>query len=341
MSFCFIHVVLYLQELSVGPLRIKEIIMSNYDHLPRFDDMFIVILRHLSNTEPMPWRALEKPVAEAFHLNDEDLTIEYQTGNGTVFLDRLSWSISYLVNSGLAERPKRGHCQITDLGRRYLSDEEGLKNFVKQTIAARSRRRSEDTTAAESSAEQLMITGTSTTPQEQLLSAYESIRAAECEQILDTILTKNPYEFEKLVVRLLGRMGYGGKTADSLLVTKASGDGGIDGIIKEDVLGLGRINLQAKRYKRDSGIGREEIQKFVGALAVAQSQKGVFITTSYFTRGAIEYVQSLNGSTTIVLIDGEQLSQYIYEFGLGMQEVQTLTLKKRDSDFWDNMLDDA
>lgn len=109
--------------------------------------------------------------------------------------------------------------------------------------------------------------------------------------------------------------------------------------IKEDVLGLGRIHLQAKRYQRDSAVGREDIQKFVGALAVAQSQKGVFITTSRFTSQAIEYAASLNGTTRVVLIDGTQLTHYIYEYGLGMQTEMTLVIKKMDNDYWDDMLD--
>ncbi|KKL85709.1 hypothetical protein LCGC14_1952010 [marine sediment metagenome] len=107
-------------------------------------------------------------------------------------------------------------------------------------------------------------------------------------------------------------MGYGGEIKNSGLVTKASNDGGIDGIIKEDILALGRLHIQAKRYKTSLGIGRDEIQKFVGALAVAQSNKGVFITTSYYSKGAIEYANNLNGSTTLVLIDGTQLTEFIY-----------------------------
>jgi restriction system protein len=134
-------------------------------------------------------------------------------------------------------------------------------------------------------------------------------------------------------------MGYGGEIKNSGFVTSRTNDGGIDGIIKEDILGLGRIHIQAKRYKLDSGIGREAIQSFVGALAVAQSNKGVFITTSYFSKGAIDYAENLNGLTTVVLIDGEQLAEYIYDFDLGMQVEQTIQIKKLDSDFWDSMQD--
>jgi len=136
-------------------------------------------------------------------------------------------------------------------------------------------------------------------------------------------------------------MGYGGEIEDSGIVTQATNDAGIDGIIKEDVLGFGRIYIQAKRYARENSVGRKEIQEFVGALAVAQSTKGVFITTSSFTKNAIQYVDNLNVSTTIVLIDGEELAKFIYDFGLGMQIEQTVEIKKLDSDFWDKMQDET
>ncbi|MCH5306151.1 MAG: restriction endonuclease [Rikenella sp.] len=132
-------------------------------------------------------------------------------------------------------------------------------------------------------------------------------------------------------------MGYGGEVKDSGQVTPLSKDGGIDGIIKEDILGFGRIYIQAKRYARDRAVERDEVQKFVGALAVVQSNKGVFITTSYFSKGAIDYVKSLNNAATIVLIDGNQLAEYIYDFGVGMQLEQTIKVKKLDQDFWETM----
>jgi restriction system protein len=140
------------------------------------------------------------------------------------------------------------------------------------------------------------------------------------------------------VVKLLQAMGYGGEIEG--IVTPYSNDGGIDGIIKEDVLGLGRIHIQAKRYARDNKISREEIQKFVGALAGAQSSKGgVFITTSSYKHTAIEYANGLSNAT-VILIDGLQLAKYIYEYGLGMQVEQTIEIKKMDGDFWDLMNDE-
>ena len=177
------------------------------------------------------------------------------------------------------------------------------------------------------------------TPQEQLDAAYKSILQSTYDTIIDTILSKSPAEFEKLVVMLLEKMGYGGQIENAGNVTQASNDGGIDGIIKEDVLGLGTIHLQAKRYDTSNSIGREEIQKIVGAIAVAPSNKGVFITTSKYTKGALEYAKNLNGSTNLVLIDGDKLAEYIYKYNLGMHSKQTIVIKELDSDFWDTMLE--
>jgi len=158
--------------------------------------------------------------------------------------------------------------------------------------------------------------------------------------ILSIILSKSPRTFEQLVVDLLQKMGYGGEVKDAAEVTQYSNDKGIDGIIKEDVLGLGRIHIQAKRYARENSVGSREVQEFIGALAVAQSSKGVFITTSAYTKGAREAVANLSGSTKLVLIDGIQLAQYFYEYNLGVQTVETIELKKLDGDFWDALTDE-
>lgn len=135
-------------------------------------------------------------------------------------------------------------------------------------------------------------------------------------------------------------MGYGGEVKNSGFVTKFSNDGGIDGIIKEDILGFNHISIQAKRYALGNNVGRNEVQSFVGAVVGTPSKKGVFITTSDFTKGAMDYVDSLNGSPTVILINGHQLTEYIYDFGLGLQTEMTFKVMKMDSDYWDSMEDD-
>jgi restriction system protein len=219
-----------------------------------------------------------------------------------------------------------------------LATPDKVNEYIDQQISNRQKKVQKRTHTASGT---LAFSGISSdlTPQEKLYESFKDIRKSIYQEILNTILDKTAVEFEKIVVLLLQAMGYGGEIKDSGLVTQSSNDGGIDGVIKEDILGFGRIHIQAKRYKLDSGIGREAIQSFVGALAVAQSNKGVFITTSYFTKAAIEYADSLNGSTNVVLIDGEKLSEYIYDYGLGMQVDQVIHIKKLDADFWDSMQD--
>jgi restriction system protein len=262
----------------------------------------------------------------------------YPSGNGHIFYDRVSWALSYLNMAGLLDKPKRGVYKINESGIQLLKAPEKVNSYIEQKLIEREPTRQKKGT--EKTDFEIETSASDFTPQEKLYTSFSNIKKSIYAEILATILSKTPTEFERLVVLLLQKMGYGGEIKNSGLVTKASNDGGIDGIIKEDVLGLGRIHIQAKRYKLDSTVGREEIQKFVGALAVAQSNKGVFITTSYYSKGAIDYVNSLNGSTTIVLIDGEKLAEYIYDFGLGMQVEQTIEIKKLDADFWDSMKDE-
>ena len=140
-----------------------------------------------------------------------------------------------------------------------------------------------------------------------------------------------------MVVKLLQTLGYGGEVKNSGIVTKLSNDGGIDGFIKEDILGFNHISIQAKRYALDNKVNRNEVQSFVGAVAGTPSKKGVFITTSDYSKGAIDFVESLNGTPTIILINGQQLTEYIYDYGFGLQTEKVLKVMKMDMDFWDAM----
>lgn len=305
--------------------------------IPKHDKIRVPAMQLLNKNGTMKLRDFIEPLSEHFELTDEEVNEMYPSGNGHIFYDRVSWALSYLNMAGLLDKPKRGMYKINESGIQLLKTPDKVDKYIEEQLEKREPTRQKKKTTEE----QLKIDESSSelTPQEKLYSSFSNIRKSVYTEILNTILTKTPTAFEKLVVLLLQKMGYGGEIENSGLVTKASNDGGIDGIIKEDVLGLGRIHIQAKRYKIDSSIGREEIQKFVGALAVAQSNKGVFITTSYYSKGAIEYANNLNGSTTLVLIDGKQLAEYIYDYGLGMQVEQTIEIKKLDADFWDSMKD--
>lgn len=301
--------------------------------IPKHDDIRIPALKLLSENDMLRLKDFELPLADYFNLTDEEKIQEYESGNAKIFYDRISWALSYMNMAGLVQKPKRGVYQISDVGREQLKNPEKLNAFITTKVDKREpTRKTKNTTECDSTE--------NSTPQEDLYASSAKIRNSVYEEIIDVILSKSPREFEKLVVTLLQRMGYGGEVKSAAEVTQYSNDKGIDGIIKEDILGLGRIYIQAKRYARENSIGREEIQKFVGALAVAQSNKGVFITTSSYSKGAVQYAENLNGATALVLIDGKQLAEYIYEYNLGMQIEQTIEIKKLDSDYWDSMTDE-
>lgn len=309
--------------------------------IPTHDEIRVPALWLLKDKGILKLKEFEAPLAKEFNLTHDELIQMYDSGNGPVFYDRVSWALSYLNMSGLVSKPKRGHYQITEDGIKILSKPDKIDEFIAQKIQSRNREKTES--LQNNITKQTLFTNSTVnelTPSETIDISFEKIKNKIYNDILDTIISKTPREFEKLVVALLQKMGYGGEIQNSGEVTQYSNDNGIDGIIKEDVLGFGRIYIQAKRYKREIKIGREDLNKFVGALAVAQSNKGVFITTSNFNKNAIEYASKLNNNTTLVLIDGEQLAKYIYDYSLGMQTEQIIEIKKLDSDFWDSMEDD-
>lgn len=302
--------------------------------IPKHDEIRLPALALLSRTDSLKLKEFEAPLAKHFGLTKEEILREYESGNARIFYDRISWALSYMNMAGLVRKPKRGVYQISEKGLELLRKPDTLNDYIAEQLSKResSRKTKKKTDEGQHEGE--------LTPQEELYQSSAKIKNSVYEEIIDVILSKSPREFEKLVVALLQRMGYGGEVKSAAEVTKYSNDKGIDGIIKEDVLGLGRIHIQAKRYARQNSVGREEIQRFVGALAVAKSNKGVFITTSSYSKGALAYAENLNGTTTLVLIDGMKLAEYIYEYGLGMQIEQTIEIKKLDSDFWDSMADE-
>jgi restriction system protein len=302
--------------------------------IPKHDEIRVPALSLLAERGQLKLSEFEAPLANHFGLSQDEIHEEYESGNGKIFYDRISWALSYMNMAGLLNKPKRGVYEISPLGTEKL----GVPDSINEFIAAEFAKKQKNKPAQK---KPISVDGEGLTPQEELYASAEKIRESRFQEIIDTILSKSPREFEKLVVSLLQNMGYGGEIKQSGSVTPYTNDGGIDGIIKEDVLGLGRIHIQAKRYSETNSVGREEIQKFVGALAVVQSNKGVFITTSSFSRGAVAYADSLNGTTTLILIDGLKLAEYLYEFGVGLQIEQTIEIKKLDSEFWDLMENDA
>ncbi len=306
--------------------------------IPTHDEIRLPALKLLKEKGILKLKDFEVPLAKEFNLTEEDLNQMYDSGNAKIFYDRISWALSYLNMAGLTKKPKRAYYEITEDGIKILANPSKINEYISKKIQQRNQEKNNI------NKDMLIInrdeSNDELTPSETIEISFQKIKNKIYNEILDTIISKTPREFEKLVVELLQKMGYGGEIQNSSEVTQYTNDNGIDGIIKEDLLGFGRIYIQAKRYQRDNKIGREDLNKFVGALAVAQSNKGVFITTSSFNKNAIEYANKLNNNTTLVLIDGEQLAKYVYEYSLGMQTEQIIEIKKLDSDFWDSMEDD-
>ncbi len=298
--------------------------------IPKHDEIRVPALSLLAKHGQLKLSEFEAPLAKHFGLSADEIQEEYESGNGKIFYDRISWALSYMNMAGLVSKPKRGVYGISELGKAQLENPNSINQFIAEEFAKKQQSQSHKSNKIASDEANL-------TPQEELYESAKKIREARYQELIDTILSKKPREFENLVVQLLQKMGYGGQVKQSGVVTPYTNDGGIDGIIKEDILGFGRIHIQAKRYAQSNSVGRPEVQNFVGALAAAQSNKGVFITTSSFSKGAIQYADGLNGNTTLILIDGKKLAEYLFEYGIGVQIEYTVQIKRLDSDFWDSM----
>ncbi|HTL81505.1 MAG TPA: restriction endonuclease [Bacteroidia bacterium] len=305
--------------------------------IPRYDEIQFPALKLLSDGKQRKANEFETPLAQEFKLTPEEISQMYESGNGPVFNHRIQWALSYLSMAGVVTKPKRGTYQINEDGLLLLSNPAKFREYIDTKLLSRDLAKIK---TKDSPPSDLNLNQNENTPAESLYTSFEGIKKSIYKELIDTILSKTPREFEKLVVQLLQKMGYGGEIQDSGFVTQYTNDKGIDGVIKEDILGFGRIYIQAKRFKQENNIQRDDIQKFVGALAVAQSDKGVFITTSDFSKGANEYVASLNSTAKIVLINGDKLAEYIYDYNLGLQTEKTIEIKKLDNDFWDLMEDD-
>ena len=272
-------------------------------------------------------------LAPIFQLTDEEIQKTYPNRATTrIFEDRMLWAKSYLKHAGCVEYPRRGIFIITPRGQellgtnppeinnKVLNQYPEFHDFISRT------RKKEDTEVETTDNREL-------TPSEQIREAHETLRNELADQLLETVKKTDPFFFEKLVVQLLVKMGYGRQGTDSGLVSTKTGDEGIDGIINEDPLGLEKIYLQAKRWTKDNPVGRPEIQKFVGALDGKKARKGVFLTTAKFTAEARTYTEQSNFS--IVLIDGEELTRLMIDYNLGVSTSETFEVKRVDTDYFE------
>ncbi len=250
-------------------------------------------------------------------------------------MDRVLWAITYLRKSKLIESVSWGVFRITDRGRQLLNEHPktlGLKDLERypEYLEFKGRGSKPSMVSSESTIE-AENNGSQETPEEELQRLFQSIRSSLEGELLDAFKNSTPIFFEKVVLNLLVSMGYGGSIEDAAKTTKRSGDDGIDGVIKEDRLGLDLIHIQAKRWNEKT-VGRPEIQNFAGSLEGQRGRKGVFITTSNFTQEAREYVSRIEKK--IVLIDGSELAKLCVDFGIGVVAQTSYAVKKLDPDFF-------
>jgi restriction system protein len=273
-------------------------------------------------------------LATEFQVTEDERKELLASGNQAIFDNRVGWAKTYLKKAGLLDSPKRATFVITTIGLETLKknpdrvDAKYLRQFPAFLEFQKASRNENETEE-----EIISVETNQQTPEENLDKAYQRIRKSLASELLNKVVELSPTFFERLVVELLVKMGYGGSIKDAGKAIGKSGDEGIDGTIKEDKLGLDIIYIQAKRWRPGNVVGRPELHKFVGALAGQGAKKGIFITTSNFTKEASEYTPK--NETKIVLIDGEQLAQLMIDYNLGCTTQQTYELKKIDSDYFD------
>lgn len=304
--------------------------------VPNYQAFMQPLLHVLNSQYPQPVKLseVENKVYTQLNLTAEELKQRIPSGKQTYSNHRLNWAKTYLVQAGLITQPKRAYCVISDAGKAALSCGEQINNaYLKQFSSFKDfvqRSKKANVTSCESET-QKPVENDEQTPEEVIESAVETMNTSLRDELLNSILAASPLFFENLVVDLMLAMGYGGSRQDAGQATQYTQDGGIDGIIKEDKLGLEMIYLQAKRYT-DKTVGRPDIQAFAGALDMHRAKKGVFITTSGFSKEAKAYVNMVE--KRIVLVDGEQLSALMLSHNLGVSTKYRFEVKVLDSDYF-------
>lgn len=300
--------------------------------IPDYQSIMLPLLQYIADNREHKMRDVTDELAKQLGVSDEERKELLPSGAAPIFYNRTAWAKTYLKKAGLIDSPKQGLVIITKRGLEVIKqnpqsiDVKFLKQFS-EFLEFQSTKKEDDVITI-GQGEDI----SNETPEEALEIAYQKIRRSLAQDILNKVITLSPAFFEKLVVELLVKMGYGGSIKDAGRAIGKSGDEGIDGTIKEDKLGLDIIYIQAKRWQPRNVVGRPELQKFVGALAGQGAKKGIFITTSSFTKDALDYIP--RNETKIVLIDGQQLSQYMIDYNLGVSSVSSYEVKRMDNDYF-------
>jgi restriction system protein len=305
--------------------------------IPDFQTIMLPFLSELSDGKEYKTRELIDRLAITFNLSEDELKTLLPSGTQSIFDNRVGWARTYLKKAGLVNNQKRSYISITANGLEVLNKKPQFISvkYLQQFPGFLEFQNSKKDTAIfanQVESAEVEILSNEKSPEEIIENSFQKIRKSLALDLLQLIKKCSPAFFEKLVVELLVKMGYGGSLKDAGEATKLTNDEGIDGIIKEDKLGLDVIYIQAKRWDNTS-VGRPDIQSFVGALDGKHATKGIFITMSTFATTATEYVKTI--SKKVILIDGEQLAEYMIDYGLGVSTLRSFDLKRIDNDYFD------
>lgn len=302
--------------------------------IPDYQTIMLPLLKQLSDRKEYLFKDVVALLGKQFKLTEEEMSELLPSGQSLLFANRVGWARTYLKKAGLLNSPEKGIVCITKRGLEILKgnpkkiNNNLLKQFPEFVEFKYIKR--EDT----GSLEQIDTTQVEKqTPEETIDFAYQDIRQSLAQELIDTVRQLSPAFFERLVVELLVKIGYGGSIKDAGKAIGKTGDEGIDGTIKEDKLGLDIIYIQAKRWQAGNVVGRPELHKFVGALAGQGAKKGIFITTSTFSKDALNYAPK--NETKIVLIDGVQLAQLMIDYNLGVSVQRSYEIKRLDNDYFE------
>lgn len=302
--------------------------------IPDYQTLMLPLLKIAGDGEVHSKREAVNELALQFGLTEEERKELLPSGKQEIFDNRVGWARTYLKKALLIDYVQRGQFRITERGNEVLAENPErigvafLSRFPEFVEFQRPIR-----PAATGENGSVMPTVETDSPDDLMATGYLNRRRQIEEDVLAKVKTSSPEFFERLVVKLLTAMGYGGSLADAGKAIGKSGDGGVDGVIKEDRLGLERIYIQAKRWDNAS-VGRPEIQKFVGALHDKRARKGIFLTTSTFTKDAHEYASGLE--TKVILIDGQELAKFMFDFEVGVSTESTYLVKRIDNDFFED-----
>ncbi|MGI5059024.1 restriction endonuclease [Treponema pectinovorum] len=317
---------------TVPIIWLKKRRYKNLKEIPDYQTLMLPVLKCVADGNEHKIKDIIEKLAEEFSLTEDELGIMIPSGTQSVFYNRVGWARTYLKKANLINSEAKGSIKITERGKEILKENpQRIDNkFLKQFDEFVEFRNKVNPKKEKIDFETEYI---NQTPEELIDGAFQDFQKSLAEELLEKIRKVNPSFFERLVVALLVKMGYGGSIKDAGRAVGKSGDEGIDGIIKEDKLGLDVIYIQAKRWKENNIIGRPEIQKFVGALAGQGAKKGIFITASSFSKEALEY-KPMN-DTKVILIDGIELANLMIEYNLGVAPLHSYELKRIDSDYFD------